>query len=74
MQSTGHRPAHERLRRLAQLKLPEIDRLIERATAVRALLETCSRCDCESLDVCSMLDERASDGVGTGLPARLTAV
>jgi MerR family transcriptional regulator, redox-sensitive transcriptional activator SoxR len=52
------RPAHERLRQLAQLKLPEIDGLIERATAVRNFLEMCSTCDCESLDVCGLFDER----------------
>jgi MerR family redox-sensitive transcriptional activator SoxR len=52
------RPAHERLRRLAQRKLPEVDELIERATAVRRLLEACSECDCESVDVCGMFDDR----------------
>ena len=51
-------PAHERLRELAQLKLPEIDALIERATAVRKSLEMCINCDCESLDECRLLDER----------------
>ncbi len=50
--------AHERLRQLAVLKLPELDDLIERASAVRRLLKICSRCDCESIDVCRMFDER----------------
>src|SRR6202043_1787809 len=40
-------PAHERLRQLALLKIPEIDALIDRATSVRRLLEMCSTCDCE---------------------------
>jgi len=52
------RPAHERLRRLAQRKLPEVDGLIERATAVRRLLEVCTECDCESVDVCDLFDDR----------------
>ena len=48
--------AHERLRELALAKLPALDQLIERATSVRRLLEICSECDCESIDVCRMFD------------------
>jgi MerR family transcriptional regulator, redox-sensitive transcriptional activator SoxR len=48
--------AHERLRRLALAKLPELDQLIDRATSVRRLLEICSKCDCKSIDVCRMFD------------------
>ncbi len=51
-------PAHERLRQLAVLKLPELDELIDRATAVRRVLKMCSRCDCESIDVCRTFDDR----------------
>jgi DNA-binding transcriptional MerR regulator len=51
-------PEHERLRQLAVLKLPELDDLIDRATAVRRVLRMCSRCDCESIDVCRMFDDR----------------
>jgi DNA-binding transcriptional MerR regulator len=50
--------AHERLRELALLKLPELDDLIARATSVRRVLKICSRCNCESIDVCRMLDDR----------------
>ena len=50
--------AHERLRQLALLKLPELDDLIARATSVRRALRICSRCSCESIDVCRMFDER----------------
>jgi DNA-binding transcriptional MerR regulator len=50
--------AHERLRELAVLKLPELDELIARATTVRRLLKVCSKCDCESIDECRMFDER----------------
>ena len=52
-------PAHERLRELALLKLPEIDELIDRATTVRRLLKICSTCHCESIDECRMFDDRA---------------
>ena len=51
-------PAHERLRQLALLKLPELEELIARATSVRRVLKMCSRCDCESIDVCRMFDDR----------------
>jgi DNA-binding transcriptional MerR regulator len=51
-------PAHERLRQLALLKLPELDDLIARASSVRRVLKICSRCSCESIDVCRMFDER----------------
>ena len=50
--------AHERLRQLALMKLPELDDLIARATSVRRVLEVCSRCSCESIHVCRMFDER----------------
>ena len=51
-------PAHERLRELATLKVPELDDLIARATSVRRLLKICRRCSCESIDVCRMFDDR----------------
>ena len=50
--------AHERLRQLALSKLPELDDLIARATSVRRVLKMCSRCNCESIDVCRMFDDR----------------
>jgi len=61
--------AHERLRELAVLKLPELDELIARATSVRRVLQVCSRCSCDSIDVCRMFDDRVlplRDRVGTG--------
>jgi MerR family redox-sensitive transcriptional activator SoxR len=50
--------AHERLRQLAMLKLPELDDLIARASSVRQVLKICSKCTCESIDVCRMFDDR----------------
>ena len=50
--------AHEQLQRLARRKLPDVDELIQRATAVRRWLEMTSHCDCETLDVCSLFDDR----------------
>lgn len=51
-------PAHERLRRLALRKLPEIDELIARATTVQQLLQFCGDCRCKSIDECRLLEER----------------
>ncbi len=53
-------PAHERLRRLAHHKLPEIDQLIGRATTVQALLRYCRDCHCRSIDECKLLAEPAN--------------
>ena len=50
--------AHERLRQLAVLKLPELDDLIARASSVRHVLTICSRCGCDSIDQCCMFDDR----------------
>lgn len=73
-------PAHERLRQLALLKLPELDDLIARATSVRRALKMCSQCNCESIDVCRMFDDRvlafrqsASPTGTTRAPGRMAA-
>ena len=55
-----HGPAHERLRRLALRKLPEIDELIHRATTVQTLLRFCGDCHCRSIDQCKLLEERTA--------------
>jgi MerR family redox-sensitive transcriptional activator SoxR len=46
--------AGERIRALAQEKLPHIDALITRARAVKYWLEVASTCDCASVDVCGL--------------------
>ena len=50
--------AHQRLRRLAERKLVHIDELVQRANAMRRWLAMTSACECQSLDVCSLFDER----------------
>jgi MerR family transcriptional regulator, redox-sensitive transcriptional activator SoxR len=52
-------PAFERLRALAERKLPEIEALIARAQAVHRWLEVASACECETLDVCGLFDDSA---------------
>ena len=53
----GNDPMNDRLRALAERRLPEIDALIERATRVRAWLETATRCGCERIDDCALFDD-----------------
>jgi MerR family redox-sensitive transcriptional activator SoxR len=50
--------AVESLRALAQAKLPAVSALIERAEAVKCWLEAASSCDCSTLDVCALFDDR----------------
>ncbi|WP_158276812.1 MerR family transcriptional regulator [Paraconexibacter algicola] len=53
----GSAPMSEQLRDLATRKLPEIDALIERATRVRAWLQTAGTCDCSTIDECALFDD-----------------
>jgi MerR family transcriptional regulator, redox-sensitive transcriptional activator SoxR len=49
--------AIERLREVAERKLPELQALIERAELVRAWLEAASHCVCPTLDDCPLFEE-----------------
>jgi hypothetical protein len=46
----------DRLRELAQRKLPEIDALIDRAQRVREWLQTAPGCDCPTIDNRALFD------------------
>jgi MerR family redox-sensitive transcriptional activator SoxR len=54
--SPGDESAIERLRAIAERKLPDITALIERTELVRTWLECASRCECPNLDECSLFD------------------
>ena len=49
-------PPSARWGQLAQRKLPEVDRVIQRATAMKRLLEKGLRCDCVSIEDCIRYD------------------
>ena len=53
----GDDPMSDRLRDLADQRLPEIDALIERAQRVRAWLASATGCGCQSIDECALFDE-----------------
>jgi MerR family redox-sensitive transcriptional activator SoxR len=57
-ENTGAK-AGERIRAIAQHKLPDVARLIARAQAVKAWLEVASTCDCETVDVCELFTDPA---------------
>ena len=52
--SPGDPSAVDRLREVADRKLPEITALIERSKLVRSWLEDASRCECPNLDQCPL--------------------
>ena len=56
--SPGDPSAVDRLREMANRKLPEITALIERTELVRSWLEDAARCECPDLDQCPLFDDR----------------
>jgi MerR family transcriptional regulator, redox-sensitive transcriptional activator SoxR len=65
----GNDPMSERLRELAERRLPEIDALIERARRVRQWLAAAQGCGCEAIDDCRLFDDDA-----TALPPRSLSI
>lgn len=53
--------AVDRLRDLAERKLPEITALIERSQLVREWLECATRCECPNLDQCPLFNDPPAD-------------
>jgi DNA-binding transcriptional MerR regulator len=58
LQATPSDPAAtERLREVAEQKLPELHEAIERAEIVRRWLEDAARCHCPTLDDCPVFED-----------------
>ena len=55
--SPDDRTAVDRLREVADRKLPEIRAVIERSELVRGWLECAARCECPNLDECPLFDD-----------------
>ena len=49
-------PPSKRWQQLAQRKLPEVNALLQRATAIKRLLEKGLRCDCVTVSDCILYD------------------
>jgi MerR family redox-sensitive transcriptional activator SoxR len=56
----GNDPMSDRLRELADRRLPEIDALIERAGRVRRWLQAAQSCGCKAIDDCKLFDDAAA--------------
>ena len=69
----GNDPMSDRLRAVAEHRLPEIDALIERATRVRAWLQAATTCRCDRIDDCALFDD-APLASATGARPRPDAV
>ncbi len=57
---TGSGEAIERLRLVAEQRLPELRARIERARLVERWLEAAARCECPDLDACCLFDDPAA--------------
>jgi MerR family transcriptional regulator, redox-sensitive transcriptional activator SoxR len=55
--SPDDKSAIDRLREVADRKLPEIAALLERTELVRRWLECAARCECPDLDECPLFDD-----------------
>lgn len=64
----GNDPVSDRLRELAERRLPEIDALIERAQRVRSWLQTATGCGCQTIDTCALFDDPALPSARDGRP------
>lgn len=62
----GNDPLSDRLRELADRRLPEIEALIERARRVRQWLIAAQGCDCQAIDECRLFDDAAAPPAGRG--------
>ena len=58
--SANDKDAIDRLREVAERKLPEIRALIERTEYVKSWLEAAAVCRCPSLDDCPLFDDAAA--------------
>jgi MerR family redox-sensitive transcriptional activator SoxR len=62
----GNDPLSERLREVADRRLPEIDALIERAQRVRQWLQAAQGCGCRAIDECRLFDDDPALGSDPG--------
>jgi MerR family redox-sensitive transcriptional activator SoxR len=70
----GNDPMSDRLREVAERRLPEIDALIDRARRVRAWLSAATTCDCERIDDCVLFDDAPLASAAEARPLAVTRV
>ena len=59
--SPDDKSSTDKLREVAERKLPEIVALLERTEIVRSWLESAARCECPSLSECPLFDDPPPD-------------
>ncbi len=64
LRSSDSGRASERLRELAQRKLPDVEALIERTESMKRWLELASTCGCSTLEACALFQNRVQTGRG----------
>jgi len=68
--SPDDKSAIDRLREVADRKLPEITALLERTELVRGWLECAARCECPDLDECPLFDDPPLEAAPRQRPRR----
>jgi len=63
--SPGDASAVDRLREVAERKLPQITALIERSQLVLSWLESAARCQCPNLDECPLFEDPLPEATGS---------
>ncbi len=71
--SPGDPAAIERLRQIAERKLPELEALIERVAVVKRWLQEAAACRCPSLDDCPLFDDADRLPTPTRSPSNVAA-
>ena len=67
--SPADKSAVDRLRDVAERKLPQITALIARTELVRGWLESAARCECPNLSECPLFDARPLEAIPPRRPA-----
>ena len=68
LRSSDEGRASERLREMADRKLPEVEALILRAERMKRWLELASTCGCSTLEACALFSEDDQAGVTAARP------
>jgi len=69
LEGSENREVSARLQALARRKLPEVERLIMRANAMKQWLEVATECGCSTLEVCGLFQRPPGDGANGAVAA-----
>jgi MerR family redox-sensitive transcriptional activator SoxR len=69
LEGSSKAQASERLQELAHRKLPDVERLIARAEAMRGWLEAANACECPTLEMCVLFEDVGQASLHEGVAA-----